>query len=143
MNPLNAYLAFEIMNDHAERAERHRRAHERARAAPVPPLRRGHDPAHHSGRLDRAGAARGAGGYVPAPSGAALVAEVDERILAARWIEEDVTLAAPVPADRGAGVAARCPRPAPRRPATAHDPPAAPGSQALHRGCAAARAAHS
>jgi hypothetical protein len=94
MNPLNAYLAFEIMNDHMARAERHRLAH-LARQKP-PPARydavtiRRTTPDDWTA-LECLAELEGRA----APGGMALVAEVDERILAARWIADDVTLANP------------------------------------------------
>jgi hypothetical protein len=94
MNPLNAYLAFEIVSDHIARAERHRLAHA-ARERPAPPrydsvtIRRA-TPDDWSA-LDRLAELEGRA----APAGAALVAEVEERVLAARWIGDAVTLADP------------------------------------------------
>jgi hypothetical protein len=94
MNPLNAYLALEITNDYAARAERHRLAHT-ARDEDLLPrydavtIRRT-TPDDWSA-LQRLAELEGR----PAPSGFALVAEVDERVLVARWIESDVTLADP------------------------------------------------
>jgi hypothetical protein len=93
MNPLNAYLALEIMNERIERAERHRRAHPR-REQPGPSydavtIRRT-TPDDWSA-LERLAQLEGRA----APERQALVAEVDDRILAARWIHEDVTLADP------------------------------------------------
>jgi hypothetical protein len=94
MNPLNAYLAFEIMNDRMATAERHRRA----RAARERPPRPRYDAVtirratpDDWAALDRLAELEDRG----APAGAALVADVDEHILAARWIDEAVTLADP------------------------------------------------
>jgi hypothetical protein len=94
MNPLNAYLAFEIMNDYAERAERHRLARGGRAEDSVPrydavTIRRTTPDDWIA--LERLADLEGRA----APSGAALVAEVDEHILAARWIEAEVTLANP------------------------------------------------
>jgi hypothetical protein len=94
MNPLNAYLAFEIMNDRMARAERHRLAH-------APRERLSH-PHYQAVTIRRATAADCAAlerlaqlEGRPAPNGAALVAEVGRRILAARWLGDRVTLADP------------------------------------------------
>jgi hypothetical protein len=94
MNPLNAYLALEITNDYAARAERYRLAHSVREEDLLPPydavtIRRTTPDDWTS--LERLAQLEGR----PAPSGAALVAEVDERILAARWIEAGITLADP------------------------------------------------
>jgi hypothetical protein len=94
VNPLNAYLAFEIMSDYMERAERHRLAH----AAREHPSRHCYDAVtiRRATPGDRAALERLAELEGRAAArGAALVAEVDDRILAARWIEEPVTLAHP------------------------------------------------
>jgi hypothetical protein len=94
MNPLNAYLAFEIMSDRVERAERHRAA--RA-ARPRREMRR-YDAVtirratpDDRATLERLAQLEGS----PAPGGSPLVAEVDRRVLAARWIGCDFTLADP------------------------------------------------
>ena len=93
MNPLNAYLALEIINDHQQRAERHRRA--RPAAATTAPgydavtIRRatGADgPA-----LERLAQLEGR----PAPAGPALVAEAGRRVLAVRSLHDGVTLSHP------------------------------------------------
>jgi hypothetical protein len=94
MNPLNAYLALEIINDYASRAERYRVAHAAREEGSLPrydavTIRRTTPDDWTS--LERLAELEGR----RAPTGAALVAEVDERILAARWIREDVTLADP------------------------------------------------
>jgi hypothetical protein len=94
MNPLNAYLAQEIINDYASRAERYRLADAARKEDSLPrydavTIRRTTPDDWTS--LERLADLEGR----PAPSGAALVAEVDERILAARWIGDDVTLADP------------------------------------------------
>jgi hypothetical protein len=94
MNPLNAYLVLELMHDHEARAARHRRAHP-GRAQPPRPrydavtIRRT-TPVDRKA-LERLADLEGR----TAPAGAALVAEIDDRILAARWIREGVTLADP------------------------------------------------
>jgi hypothetical protein len=94
MNQLNAYLALEVMHDSMERAERHRRARQ-SREQPLAPrydavtIRRT-TPDDWTG-LDRLAQLEGR----IAPGGPALVAEVEDRILAARWISGDVTLADP------------------------------------------------
>jgi hypothetical protein len=94
MNPLNAYLALEIINDYTSRAERYRLAHAAREQDSLPrydavTIRRTSPDDWAS--LERLADLEGR----PAPCGAALVAEVDERILAARWIADDVTLADP------------------------------------------------
>ena len=94
MNPLNAYLALELMNDHAARAERYRRAHRRRDRGPSPcyesvTIRRTTPDDRRA--LERLAQLEGRG----VPDGPALAAEVDERILAARWIRAEVTLADP------------------------------------------------
>jgi hypothetical protein len=94
MNQLNAYLALETIHDNIERAERDRRARRSREQPPAP----GYDavtirrttPDDRTG-LDRLAQLEGR----IAPGGPALVAEVDDRILAARWTSEDVTLADP------------------------------------------------
>ena len=94
MNQLNAYMALEIMHDRMERAERERRVR----------VSREQRSDHHYDAVtirrttpdDWAGLVRLAqleGRAVPA--GPALVAEVDDRILAAQWTSDDVTLANP------------------------------------------------
>jgi hypothetical protein len=95
MNPLNAYLALEIIHDHAERAERHRRAHMAHKGASTPPRydavtirRAGPD---DSGALKRLAELEGA----PPPQGPTLVAEVEDRILAAKPLDAGRTLADP------------------------------------------------
>src|SRR5688572_15140534 len=91
MNPLNAYLAYEIMSDHAARAERHRRAHPRRTAPPAPhyeavTIRRATpDDRRALARLAQLEGRR-------LPSGAALVAEVEGHLLAARWLDGGATL---------------------------------------------------
>jgi hypothetical protein len=94
MNPLNAYLAYEIMSDHATRAERHRRARRPRAPSPVPrdvavTIRRAL-PEDRSA-LERIAQLEGR----PLPSGAALVAEVDGRVVAARWLDGGATLSDP------------------------------------------------
>ena len=94
MNPLNAYLAYEIMSDYAARAERHRRAHTREPAPPVPryeavTIRRA-TPDDRS-TLERLAQLEGR----RRPGGGALVAEVDGHVLAARWLDGGATLADP------------------------------------------------
>ena len=94
MNPLNAYLALEIMHDHAERAERHRRALAARQGADRPrydavTIRRA-TPDDWSD-LERLAELEGK----PLPQGATLVAEVEDRILAARPLDADRTLADP------------------------------------------------
>jgi hypothetical protein len=94
MNPLNAYLAFEIMNDRIAHAERYRLAHAAREEASLPrydavTIRRA-TPDDWTA-VERLAELEG---RTP-PSGAALVAEVDERILAVRWIRDDVMLADP------------------------------------------------
>ena len=82
MNPLNAYMALEIMHDRFERAERERRARERRSSAAA--LRRRHDPAH---RPDDWPASSGSRSWTASRAGGpALVAEVDDRMLAAHWL---------------------------------------------------------
>jgi hypothetical protein len=94
MNPLNAHLAFEIMNDSLARADRHRLART-ARERPSRPryesvtIRR--TTPDDWAALDRLAQLEGR----DAPIGDALVAEVDEHILAARWIDDSVTLSDP------------------------------------------------
>jgi hypothetical protein len=93
MHPLNAYLAYEIIDERIARAERYRRAHA-AREQPRPrydavTIRR--TTPDDWTALERLAGLEGR----VAPSGAALVAEVHDRILAARWIGADVTLADP------------------------------------------------
>ena len=92
MNPLNAYLALEIMHDSIARAERDaaRAAREQPPAPATTPSRSG-APRRTTGRPRAARAAR----RPCRAGGAALVAEVDERMLAAHWISDDVTLADP------------------------------------------------
>jgi hypothetical protein len=94
MNQLNAYMALEIMHDSMERAERQRRARPSRQQAPAPrydavTIRRT-TPDDWAG-LNRLAQLEGR----LAPGGPALAAEVDDRILAARWISDDVTLADP------------------------------------------------
>ena len=94
MNPLNAYLALEIMNDHMARAERHRRAHLARAQLPRPrydavTIRR--TTPDDETALERLAQLEGR----TSPGGPALVAEVDDRILAARWLGADQTLADP------------------------------------------------
>jgi hypothetical protein len=94
MNPLNAYLALEIINDYTAHAERYRLAHAARDKDPLPrydavTIRR--TTPDDWTQLERLAELEGR----PAPAGGALVAEVDERILAARWIDDDVTLADP------------------------------------------------
>jgi hypothetical protein len=96
MNPLNAYLALELMNDYEARAARHRRLRAaRERARPAGPtydavtIRRTTPDDWHA--LERLAQLEGRS----APVSTALVAEVDDCILAAHWIREDLTLADP------------------------------------------------
>ena len=94
MNPLNAYLAYEIMSDHAARAERYRRAHPPRMAAPAPrydavTIRRA-TPGDRSA-LERLAQLEGR----RVPAGAALVAEADGHVVAARWLDGGATLADP------------------------------------------------
>ena len=94
MNPLNASLALELMNDHAARAERYRQAHRRRERGPSPgyeavTIRRTSPDDWRA--LERLAQLEGR----TVPDGPALAAEVDERILAARWIRAEVTLADP------------------------------------------------
>jgi hypothetical protein len=92
MNPLNAYLALEIMNDRVESAARYRRAgHD---LAPVPrydavTVRR--TTPDDWTALERLAQLEGRRSL----EGPALVAEVDERILAARSLDHGGTLADP------------------------------------------------
>ena len=92
MNPLNAYLALEIISDHQRRAERHRRA----RPAPIATA-----PGYDAVTIRRATEADGPAlerlaqlEGRPTPAGPALVAEVGRRVLAARSLD-GVTLAHP------------------------------------------------
>jgi hypothetical protein len=108
MNPLNAYLALEIMHDHAVRAERHRRARPRQAGSPAPryeavTIRRATPDDRNA--LERLAQLEGR----RLPSGAALVAEVHGRVLAARWLDSGATLSDPFhpTADLGALLAAR------------------------------------
>jgi len=94
MNPLNAYLAYEIMSDHAARAERHRRARRPRAPSRVPrdvavTIRRAL--AEDRSALERIAQLEGR----RLPSGAALVAEVDGRVMAARWLDGGATLSDP------------------------------------------------
>lgn len=95
MNPLNAYLAQEIMSDwHTRAAER--RAHPRSH-------REGRCLEHYDGitirraspddwsSLERLAELEGR----PLPLGPVLVAEVDDHVLAARWRDEHITIADP------------------------------------------------
>jgi hypothetical protein len=94
MHPLNAYLAYEIMDERMARAERHRRL----RAVREQESRPRYDavtirrttPADRDA-LERLAQLEGR----TLPPGAALVAEVCGRVLAARWITEEVMLADP------------------------------------------------
>ena len=94
MNPLNAYLALEIINDRVSDAEHHRLAHTPREREPLPrydavTIRR--TTPDDWTALQRLAELEGR----PAPTGSALVAEVGERVLVARWIESDLTLADP------------------------------------------------
>jgi hypothetical protein len=94
MNPLNAYLALEIMKDHAARAERHRRAHPPRATVPVPryeavTIRRA-TPGDRTA-LERLAQLEGR----RLPAGEALVAEVDGHVPAARWLRSGATLSDP------------------------------------------------
>jgi hypothetical protein len=94
MNPLNAYLAYEIMSDHAARAERYRRAHPRRATQPAPryeavTIRRATP--HDRSALERLAQLEGR----RLPAGGALVAEVDGQVLAARWLDGGATFADP------------------------------------------------
>ena len=94
MNPLNAYLALELMHDHAARAERYRRQHRHREPAPcrrydAVTIRRATPDDRRA--LERLGQLEGRA----VPDGPPLVAEADEQILAARWIDADVALADP------------------------------------------------
>jgi hypothetical protein len=93
MNPLNAYLALEIISDHQRRAERHRLA----RPATVESAPGGYDAVTirratgaDGPALERLAQLEGR----PTPAGPALVAEVGRRVLAARSLD-GVTLAHP------------------------------------------------
>ena len=94
MNQLNAYMALEIIHDSMERAERERRA----RQSPQQPSAPSYDAVTIRRTtpddwtdLDRLAQLEGR----IVPKGPALVAEVDDRILAAHWSSDDVTLADP------------------------------------------------
>jgi hypothetical protein len=96
MNPLNAYLALELMDDHTARAARHERlraAREQRRPARTAyeavTIRRTTPDDWQA--LERLAQLEGRA----APPSTALVAEVGDHILAAYWIQEDVTLADP------------------------------------------------
>jgi hypothetical protein len=94
MNPLNAYLALEIMHDHMARAERHRRAHPPREQRPrvrydAVTIRRA-TPDDRTA-LERLAQLEGR----TAPDGPALVAQVEDRILAARWLRDHTTLVDP------------------------------------------------
>ncbi|MGH2979150.1 MAG: hypothetical protein ACRDLQ_05885 [Solirubrobacterales bacterium] len=94
MHPLNAYLAYEIMDERMARAERYRRLRTAREQAPRPhydsvTIRR--TTPDDRGALERLAQLEGG----VAPAGTALVAEVEERIVAARWLGDDVTLADP------------------------------------------------
>jgi hypothetical protein len=94
MHPLNAYLAYEIMDERIARAERYRRLRAIREQASRPrydavTIRRA-TPAD-AGALERLAQLEGR----VAPPSAALVAEVEGRVMAARWISEEVTLADP------------------------------------------------
>jgi hypothetical protein len=93
MHPLNAYLAYEIIDERIARAERYRRLREVREQAPpryeAVTIRR----ATPDDRTDLERLAQLEGRTVPA--GPALVAEVEERIHAVRSIDDGVTLADP------------------------------------------------
>jgi hypothetical protein len=93
MNPLNAYLAQSIMDERFARAEAHRRA---VRHRQEPPRRyesvtiRRATPDDWSA-LERLAALEGR----DAPAGPALVAEVEDRVLAAIWLQTHTVLTDP------------------------------------------------
>jgi hypothetical protein len=94
MNQLNAFMALEIMHDSLERAERQRRARVSREQRSDPhydavTIRRT-TPDDWTG-LERLAQLEGRA----VPAGPALVAEVGDRILAAHWTSDDVTLADP------------------------------------------------
>jgi hypothetical protein len=94
MNQLNAFMALEIMHDNIERAERDRRARRSLEQPSAPSydavtIRR--TTPDDWTDLDRLAQLEGR----IVPKGSALVAEVDDRILAAHWTSDDVTLADP------------------------------------------------
>ena len=94
MNPMNAYLAQSVMQDRYEFADQHRRAHpERPEPGPT---------TYQSVTIrrvtpdDRQAVQRIADLEArPAPQGALLIAEVDERILAVRSLDDGATIADP------------------------------------------------
>jgi hypothetical protein len=94
MNPLNAYLAQSIMDERFARAAAHRRAVKpekqpsRTRYESVT-IRRATPDDWSS--LERLAALEGR----DAPAGPALVAEVEDQLLAATWLDERATLADP------------------------------------------------
>jgi hypothetical protein len=94
MNPLNAYLAQSVLEERYAQAERYRRSHpERTAAAPAlydaVTIRRvtpdDWQAVEHLSELDGR----------QAPAGAALLAEVDDRVLVVRSLEDGATVADP------------------------------------------------
>ena len=95
MNPLNAYLAQSVIEDRYAHADAYRRAHqERAQAAALASMtsvtirRVTPDDWQAVERLAQLEAA-------DAPRGAALLAEVDDRVLAVRSLDDGATVADP------------------------------------------------
>jgi hypothetical protein len=95
MNPLNAYLAQSIMDDRVAHAEAQRRAAGGRRREPAPrydsvTIRRATPDDRAS--LERLAELDGRA----APDGVALLAEVDDHVLAAIWLEAHRTVADPL-----------------------------------------------
>lgn len=94
MNPLNAYLAQSVLEERFAQAEQYRRSHpERLAAAPAlydsVTIRR--VTADDRQAVERLAQLDGN----PVPRGAALLAEVDETVLAVRSLEDGTTVADP------------------------------------------------
>src|SRR5215213_3324119 len=93
MNPLNAYLAQSIMDERFARAEAHRRAvvaaADRQPVYDSVTIRRATPDDWRS--LERLAQLEGR----KPPAGAALLAEVEEHVLAATWLEAHTTIADP------------------------------------------------
>jgi hypothetical protein len=94
MNPLNAYLAQSIMDERFARAEAHRRA---VRRQAQPPPRRYESVTIRRATPDDWSALERLAALEArdVPTGAALVAEVEDRVLAAIWLETRTALADP------------------------------------------------